>query len=169
MIKSIVYSLQSCKQANHYLIKIITKRFLSFLCFPREIEACHQLLGALKASFKQLISLHLSSEEGNLFPTKEFTITDVFNQASEINQTAFYGRCFGFQFYDSIRNTLKFISIIMASYSESYYSNNGKFVKTSNSIYNSGRYYFDPEMLASRLVDLSQNASVDFCKVHSFY
>ena len=137
--------------------------------FSREIEACHQLLGALKASFKQLISLHLSSEEGNLFPTKEFTITDVFNQASEINQTAFYGRCFGFQFHDSIRNILKFISIIMASYSESYYSNNGKFVKTSNSIYNSGRYYFDPEMLARRLVDLSQNASVDFCKVLNFF
>jgi len=127
-------------------------------------------LGSLKASFKQLISLHLSSEDGNLFPTKEvFTITDVFNRASEINQTAFYGRCFGFQFSPEISNVLKFISIIMASYSESYYSNNNKFVKTSNLIYNSGKYYFDPEMLANRLVDLSQNASVDFCKVHIYF
>jgi hormone-sensitive lipase len=138
--------------------------------FPREIEACHQLLGALKASFKQLISLHLSSEQGNLFPTKEeFTIADIFNQTSEINQTAFYGRCFGFQFHPEISNILKFISVVMASYSESYYSNNNNFVKTSNLLYNSAKYYFDPEMLASRLVDLSQNASVDFCKVHIFY
>ncbi|CAH1728739.1 unnamed protein product [Chironomus riparius] len=151
------------KTLKHYT-ENRSKLFFRRNHYIKEIEACHQLLGALKASFKQLISLHLSSEDGNLFPTKEFTITDVFKQASEINQTAFYGRCFGFQFHDSIRNILKFISIIMASYSESYYSNNGKFVKTSNSIYNSGRYYFDPEMLARRLVDLSQNASVDFCK-----
>lgn len=107
------------------------------------------------------------SDMGNLFPNKAYTARELLNQTLLIDQSAFYGRCLGFQYYDSIKHILKFISVSMASYSESYYNKNNKFVRTSNSIFNSGRYFLDPEMLANRIVDLSQNASIDFCKVNA--
>lgn len=140
-----------------------------FICsFRREVEACSHLLPALMTIFQQLLIFHASSDFGNLFPTKEFSSDEVSECAASINQFAFYGRCLGFQFFDSIKPVLKFISISMACYSESYYSDNGKFIKTTNSLFTSGKYYFDPELRARRIVNLSQYASVDFCKVIFF-
>jgi hormone-sensitive lipase len=136
-----------------------------FIVTSREIEACNHLLAALITAFHQLIHLHSTSESGNLFPTREQSPSEVLERALTVNQFAFYGRCLGFQFYESIKPVLKFIAISMACYSESYYSNNGKFIKATNSMFTSGKYYFDPELRARRIVNLSQNASVDFCKV----
>jgi hormone-sensitive lipase len=133
------------------------------------VEACNHLLGAFVPFYNHLLTFHASSEPGNLFPVKEHSAEEILERASTINQHAFYGRCIGFQAYDSIRPILKFISISMASYSESYYSNNGKFIKATNSMFTSGKYFFDPELRSRRLVNLSQNSSIDFCKVGVFF
>lgn len=143
--------------------------FLSiFSCqnINREIEACNHLLAALMTIFNHLLSFHSWSEEGNLFPTKkEHTPDEILQRVSGINQFAFYGRCLGFQYHESIRAALKFISISMAGYSESYYSNNSLLLKATNSMYTTGKYFFDPELRSRRIVNLSNNAPIDFCKV----
>lgn len=123
------------------------------------------MLAALIMSFHQVLTLYESSETGNLFPVKEHSPDEILQRSASINQVAFYGRCLGFQYFDSVRPILKFIAISMASYSECYYSKNGKFIKATNSMFTSGKYFFDPELRARRIVNLSHNASVDFCKV----
>lgn len=52
----------------------------------------------------------------------------------------------------------------MAGFSEAYYSNGGKLVKATSSMWTSGKYFMDPELRARRIVNISQNSSVDFCK-----
>lgn len=51
----------------------------------------------------------------------------------------------------------------MASFSETYYSSGG-FVATANSFLTGGKFLLDPELRARRIVNISQYASVDFCK-----
>lgn len=131
----------------------------------REVEACNHMLAALITFLNHLMTLHSWSENGNLFPVQEHSPEDILDRARTINQFAFYGRCLGFQYAESIRPVLKFIAISMTSFSESYYSNNGRFIKATNSVFNSGKYLLDPELRSRRIVNLSQNASVDFCKV----
>lgn len=123
------------------------------------------MLAALITFLNHLLIMHSWSEPGNLFPVQEHSPEDILERAKTINQFAFYGRCLGFQYAESIKPVLKFIAISMASYSESYYSNNGNFIKATNSMFNSGKYLLDPELRSRRIVSLSQNASVDFCKV----
>ena len=127
------------------------------------------MLASLITCLHHLLTLHEWSEGGNLFPVQENSPEDILERARSVNQFAFYGRCLGFQFCDSIQPILKFIAILMASYSESYYSDNGTFIKATNSMFTGGKYLFDPEMRSRRIVDVSNNSSVDFCKVRSFF
>ncbi|CRL05668.1 CLUMA_CG018701, isoform A [Clunio marinus] len=155
---------------NHTLkiVKYVTESRSSLLfrksTYTKEVEACNHMLAALITFLNHLLTLHSWSEVGNLFPVEERPPEDILDRAKTVNQFAFYGRCLGFQFCDSIKPVLKFIAISMASYSESYYSNNGTFIKATNSMFNSGKYLLDPELRSKRIVNLSQNASVDFCK-----
>lgn len=135
-----------------------------FLCF-REVEACNHLLAALVTILNHLNQLHSSSQNGNLFPNDKNSPEEVAERAKTINQFAFYGRCMGFQYCDSIKPAMKFLGIAMASYSEAYYSTNGRFLKATNSMFTSGKYFLDPELRARRIVSISHNSSIDFCKV----
>jgi hormone-sensitive lipase len=58
----------------------------------------------------------------------------------------------------------------MAAYSESYFNTNSSmFVRTTNQMFNSTKYLLDPELRARRIVNISQSAGVDFCKVSSAF
>lgn len=69
-----------------------------------------------------------------------------------------------FQFCESMRNILKFISLSMAIFSEAYYNSGSFLSKATSSMWTSGKYMLDPETRARRIVNISQNADVDFCK-----
>lgn len=125
------------------------------------------MLAAFITFFGHLKMLHSWSSDGHLFPAHDETPEQILERARTINQYAFYGRCLGFQYCESIKPVLKLITILMASFSESYYSTNGTFVKATNSMFNGGKYLFDPELRSRRIVNISQNSSVDFCKVLS--
>lgn len=145
---------------------MLTHIYLFLFIFFREVEACNHLLGSLITILNHLITFHSWSENGNLFPTKkEHTPDEILQRALGINQFAFYGRTMGFQYFESVKPVLKFISISMAGYSESYYSRNSTIIKATNSMFTTGKYFFDPELRSRRIVNLSQNASIDFCKV----
>ncbi|KAL4715633.1 hypothetical protein ACJJTC_006212, partial [Scirpophaga incertulas] len=67
-------------------------------------------------------------------------------------------------FLPSMRGILKGISICMAGFSEAYYSH-GNLI---SSVWTGGQYLIDPEMRARRIVNISQSASVEFCKAFWF-
>lgn len=52
----------------------------------------------------------------------------------------------------------------MAGFSEAYYSH-GNLI---SSVWTGGQYLIDPEMRARRIVNISQSASVEFCKAFWF-
>lgn len=64
-----------------------------------------------------------------------------------------------------MQSVLKFLAICMAGFSEAYYKEGTKFSKTTSSMWTSGKYYWNPELRARRIVNISQNAEIDFCKV----
>ena len=139
--------------------------FHEFIFF-REIEACNHLLASLCTFLVHLIEQHKNSEKGDLFVKGDHKPADLLAMADCMNQYCFYGRNLGFQYCESIKPVMKFIAICMASFSESYYSNGSALIKATNSMFTSGKYLLDPEARSRRIVNISQNSSVDFCKVN---
>ncbi|XP_045499576.1 hormone-sensitive lipase isoform X2 [Colias croceus] len=132
--------------------------------FVKEVESCSQLLASLGTCLQHLHTLISWAEPGDLFPTEPHSPEELFSKADTINQYCFYGRCLGFQFAPSIRGILKGISICMAGFSEAYYSQ-GNLI---SSVWTGGQYLIDPELRARRIVNISQSASVEFCKAFWF-
>ncbi|EDV98300.1 hormone-sensitive lipase [Drosophila grimshawi] len=135
----------------------------------KEVEACSQLLCSLCTCLQYLLILRQwSVNTGDLLASGRHTAEQLFELGDTINQYCFYGRCLGFQYGDSIRGVLRFLGIGMASYSETYYSqtDNGSstLLKTTRSLWSSGKYLMNPELRARRIVNISQNAKIDFCK-----
>lgn len=56
----------------------------------------------------------------------------------------------------------------MAGFSEGYYSEGNRLSKTTSSMWTSGKFLLDPELRARRVVNLSQNSDVHFCKAFWF-
>lgn len=111
-----------------------------------------------------LLTLRSWSTNGSLFTEQGHTAEELLSHGGAINQYCFYGRCLGFQFAKSMRGVLKFIASTMAGFSEGYYSDRGKLAKTTSSMWTSGKFLLDPELRARRIVNLSQNSDVYFCK-----
>lgn len=134
--------------------------------YMKEVESCSQLLLSLCTCLKYLLILREWSPDGDLFAKGEHTAEELFEMGDTINQYCFYGRCLGFQYTDSIRGVLRFISISMAGFSESFYSEDadGPIAKTTRSVWTGSKYFLNPELRARRIVNISQNANVDFCK-----
>ncbi|CAG9788363.1 unnamed protein product [Diatraea saccharalis] len=132
--------------------------------FVKEVESCGQLLASLGTCLHHLHTLLSWAPPGELFPAEQHSPEELFSQADTINQYCFYGRCLGFQFLPSMRGILKGISICMAGFSEAYYSH-GNLI---SSVWTGGQYLIDPEMRARRIVNISQSASVEFCKAFWF-
>lgn len=67
-----------------------------------------------------------------------------------------------------MKSILKFLSLTMAIFSEAYYNNGSFLYRATNSVWTSGKYVLDPDTRARRIVNISQNADVDFCKAYWF-
>ncbi|XP_017867571.1 PREDICTED: hormone-sensitive lipase [Drosophila arizonae] len=137
--------------------------------YMKEVEACSQLLCSICTCLQYLLILRQwSMNTGDLLGSGRHTAEQLFELGDTINQYCFYGRCLGFQYGDSIRGVLRFLGIGMASYSETYYSqtdnSSSSLLKTTRSLWSSGKYLMNPELRARRIVNISQNAKIDFCK-----
>nr|CAD7441136.1 unnamed protein product [Timema bartmani] len=132
--------------------------------YAREVEACSQVMASLGSCLRLLTTMLSWSSPGELFCEEKHSAEELLKHAETINMYCFYGRCLGFQFCESIQQILKTISILMASFSEMYYSDAGLFVKATNSVWTGGKYLLNPELRARRIVNVSQCASVGFCK-----
>uniref|UniRef100_A0A182VWX6 Hormone-sensitive lipase n=1 Tax=Anopheles minimus TaxID=112268 RepID=A0A182VWX6_9DIPT len=137
--------------------------------YVKEVEAYNHLMASLCTCLQHAQTLReWTRESGDLFPDESHSVEELFARGGIINQYCFYGRCLGFQFCDSIKPLLKFISIGMAGFSEGYYSEGGRISKATSLMYTSTKYMLDPELRARRIVNISQNSNVDFCKAFWF-
>lgn len=159
----IEYGLGICKN----LMSARSTMFFRKKTYMKEVEACSQLLSSLCSCLKYLLILHeWSKDTVDLFAYGKHSAEELFEMGDTINQYCFYGRCLGFQYGDSIRGVLRFISISMAGFSETFYAHDvdGPLLKTTRQVWTSGKYLLNPELRARRIVNLSQNAKIDFCK-----
>uniref|UniRef100_A0A0C9QX50 Lipe protein n=1 Tax=Fopius arisanus TaxID=64838 RepID=A0A0C9QX50_9HYME len=159
--KCIEHSENTCQQIYNLRESVLFRK----TNYMREIEACSQLMASLNTFLHHLKTLHTWSELGmdsrpSLFPSEEHSPQELLDQAGDIDQYSFYGRCLGFQFTNSIKYIMKTILVSMASFSEIYYTNGSFFGRCANSL----KYVIDPEARARRIVNISQRGDVYFCK-----
>ncbi|XP_044748109.1 hormone-sensitive lipase isoform X2 [Coccinella septempunctata] len=134
----------------------------------KDIESCSHLLASLDSCLAQLEIIMSWSKDGGLFPSEERPPEELIAYADSINRYCFYGRNVGFQFCDSLKHIMKFIVLTMAIFSEVYYSEGNFFSKATNSLFSTTKFISDPELIAKRVVNISTNAKVDFCKAFWF-
>ncbi|XP_022912727.2 hormone-sensitive lipase [Onthophagus taurus] len=135
--------------------------------FTKEAEACAQLFASLLSCLNLLNIIREHSEETSLFTLEHLNSdqeTSLLYNIDKVNQYCFYGRCLGFQFCESMKGALRFITLSMAIFSEAYYSEGSIISKATSSFKNTTKYITDPEEKAKRLVNISKNADIDFCK-----
>lgn len=172
--RSFIYVTNACVSHGSSICRqlLATRATLFFRkkFYMKEVEACSQLLCSLCTCLQYLLILRQwsANSNGDLFACGRHTAEQLFELGDTINQYCFYGRCLGFQYGDSIRGVLRFLGIGMASYSETYYSQtdnrSSTLLKTTRSLWSSGKYLMNPELRARRIVNISQNAKIDFCK-----
>lgn len=169
--RSFLYVVECCvkttlKLARHVMENRGTMLFRKAV-YVKEVEAYNHLLASLCTCLKHCHTLREWTKSGELFPDAR-SVEELLSKAETINQFCFYGRCLGFQFCESMRPLLKFISIGMAGFSEGYYSEGGRISKATSLMYTSTKYMLDPELRARRIVNISQHSNVDFCKAFWF-
>uniref|UniRef100_A0A6P7FJU3 Hormone-sensitive lipase isoform X2 n=1 Tax=Diabrotica virgifera virgifera TaxID=50390 RepID=A0A6P7FJU3_DIAVI len=151
--------------------KVLQKRDSTFFrksTLTKDVESCSHLLTSLDSCLTHLGTIMSWSERGSLFVNEDCPLGDLFSKYGEINQHCFYGRNLGFQYCDSIRNVLQFIALSMTLFSEVYYSQGSLISKATSSVVSTTKFITDPEQRARRIVNIAQNAEVDFCKAFWF-
>lgn len=150
----------------------------------REIDVCAQMIESLLLIGEGLLEMHKIADERKLFARRCHHDNVITRAAKVINQECFYGRAMGFQvrlqsysyhssclffihfqYYESLRPSVKFVASSMACFSEFYFSNKNILSKTFDLFNMSRKYFTDPELCAQRVCDINENADVRFLSV----
>lgn len=176
------YSLKTCQYINDnrgsllfrksvylkYLTFLVNEFFMelsNFFISNREIDVCEQMIESLTQILENLVQMHENSDNGNLYSKEYSHDNQITRAASVINQICFYGRSIGFQYADSLKSLLRYITVACASFSESYYMKGALALKTTSYFLKQPSYFMDPELCARRIINVSRNCDVKFCKV----
>ncbi|XP_077985551.1 hormone-sensitive lipase-like [Glandiceps talaboti] len=131
-----------------------------------EIENYSNVFGQLKLLLGQAQRLLGGSKPGELFPDENlFPLMDgLLVEAEALYRECFYGRALGFQYHESMQQSLSVISVAMASFSEGFNKHEGGWARFASSLVNSGKYMMDPILRAEQIVKVTRNADIKFCK-----
>ncbi|CAH0560948.1 unnamed protein product [Brassicogethes aeneus] len=161
-------AIESAVQLNSNVILKRSKVLFRKSSVARDVESVSHLITSLDTCLKHLETLLSWSSNGNLFPDEVHSPVELLSHCEDINQYCFYGRSMGFQYCESLRNVLQFIALSMAIFSEAYYGQGSLLSKATSHVMTTTKYLTDPEQRARRIVNISQNADVDFCKAFWF-
>eukprot|EP00111_Clytia_hemisphaerica_P016900 TCONS_00050129-protein len=165
--RSIISIIESClikiQELSRHIQRSREKIFFRSYHVYMELESYSQVLTRLLTISHLAIVLLDYSDVGNLFP-HDCVVDDMMIDFEKINRECFYGRSFGFQYSDSIRQSLHVIAVAMAAYGDGYQQHNHSLTRALSSMLHSGKYMVNPELRAQRINELTQNANIDFCK-----
>lgn len=149
-----------------FILKTITEQRQSFVFrqshYCKELESYATVIDYLNAA----IPLTMESEKNldeSLFPSLDGNYDGhqkVLSELEKLDSSVFYGRPLGFQFCPSITRIFRVIGVVLATYSLSWEKGHGPI----GSIINSGRFFLSPEQRASRIIKVTKEADIDFCK-----
>lgn len=133
----------------------------SYYC--KEVEGYGAVLRFFVLSFRKVIEISNQIPGDSLFPSLSDDYTKYHESLKEIealDSSCFYGRPLGFQFVPSVGRIFRFIGIILATYSLSWEKGHGPI----GSLINSGRFILSPEQRASRIIKVTREADIEFCR-----
>ncbi|RCN30304.1 hormone-sensitive lipase [Ancylostoma caninum] len=131
--------------------------------YCKELEAFVNVIHFLMDSLPLCIGNAASMPSGSLFPPLHGNYEkyhEMLRGLEQLDSTCFYGRPLGFQFSPSVNRIFRLIGIVLASYSLSWEKGHGPI----GSIINTGRFFLSPEQRASRIIKVTKEADIDFCK-----
>ncbi|XP_022108373.1 hormone-sensitive lipase-like [Acanthaster planci] len=137
--------------------------------YLRELEAYSKVLSQLRVllSYGEKLLAYSEVDKCQLFPEKdqlEQMPQDIMLEVQALDRECFYGRCLGFQFCDSIWQSLQTVAVALASYSEGYHKHEGTFSRAASSIFHGSRYLTNPEARAKQIVNVTNKSDIKFCK-----
>ncbi|KAI6202938.1 hypothetical protein M3Y94_00499000 [Aphelenchoides besseyi] len=129
----------------------------------KDLENYVAILRFFALSFQQVVLLTETLDEKSLFPSLDCEYSSyhgMLKGIESLDASCFYGRSFGFQFAPSVTSIFNVIGIILATYSLSWESGTAAF----SSLLNSGRYFLNPEERARRIIKVTREADLEFCR-----
>ncbi|VDM49415.1 unnamed protein product [Toxocara canis] len=133
----------------------------SYYC--KEVESYCAVLKFLLLSLQQVISTAEKLPNGSLFPPLDDDYSkyqSLLRGIEALDSSCFYGRPLGFHFSPSVGRIFRFIGVVLATFSLSWEKGHGPI----GSLINSGRFILSPEQRASRIVRVTREADIEFCK-----
>lgn len=131
--------------------------------YCKELEGYGAVLRFLIIALQQVIAVSYKIPEGSLFPSLDDDYSKyqgLLKKIESLDFSCFYGRALGFQFVPSVGRIFRFIGVILATYSLSWEKGHGPI----GSLINSGRFILNPEQRASRIIKVTKEADIEFCK-----
>ncbi|CAJ0953908.1 unnamed protein product, partial [Mesorhabditis belari] len=131
--------------------------------YTKEIEAYNTVVYFLLEALPQTLSTQEAMPDGFLFPNLKGDYGkwhELLRGVEKLDSSCFYGRPLGFQFSPTCSRIFRFIGIILATYSLSWEKGHGPI----GSLINSGRFFLSPEQRAARIIKVTKEADIGFCK-----
>ncbi|KAH6931092.1 hypothetical protein HPB50_022202 [Hyalomma asiaticum] len=132
--------------------------------YQKELEAHLSVVAGMQVSAQFLRRMLDVGTVGDLFVGEKLSIKELLEEYGSLPQVGFYGRLAGFYFCESMRRIITGLNIVMASFSDQYRQSGGALAHAAASLINCGKYTLNPEARANHIVDVTQNASLDFLK-----
>ncbi|KAI6192718.1 Hosl-1 [Aphelenchoides besseyi] len=152
----LVAELKKCSETRNSLLFQSTT-----VC--KDLENYVAILRFFALSFQQVVLLTETLDENSLFPSLDCDYSlyhGMLKGIEGLDASCFYGRTFGFQFAPSVTSIFNVIGIILATYSLSWESGTAAF----SSLLHSGRYFLNPEERARRIIKVTREADLEFCR-----
>lgn len=138
---------------------------MNIFIFCREVRVCVELIRSIFKICENLIKIHKSSQNGNLYASTSGSSKNIItNSFKDVDQECFHGRALGFQYADSLRSFMAFLDIAMTSQSDMHYTKGSICLKFTNLLLSIGKYSLNVDARAAKYMDVTENASMEFCK-----
>ncbi|KAK3798516.1 hypothetical protein RRG08_063525 [Elysia crispata] len=161
--KCCLHLLQLCR----YISSVRDSMLFRKKVYAKELESYVSALGQLRAVLYYALKLTQYCQQGHLFADEDQLNSDIAEalmlEVESLSQEFFYGRCLGFQYCESMQRPVQAIGIVMASLSEGYLESS-HMMRVATSVFNSGKYFLDPELRAKQMVKVTRTADIRFCQ-----
>ncbi|VDK48256.1 unnamed protein product [Anisakis simplex] len=159
IVLHLISLLRDCSEYRH--ASLLSFHRISYLC--RELESYCAAMKFVLLATQQVLETQEKLATDSLFPPLEDDYRKyegLMKSIEALDASCFYGRPLGFQFTPSIGRIFRFIGVILATYSLSWEKGQSAF----GSLISSGRFIVSPEERAARILKVTREADIDFCK-----
>uniref|UniRef100_A0A1I8A1I7 Abhydrolase_3 domain-containing protein n=1 Tax=Steinernema glaseri TaxID=37863 RepID=A0A1I8A1I7_9BILA len=165
--RSLIYVSEAVTLHTIDLLRTITQMrsmmMFRVIHYCKEAEGFGAVLRFLVLSIQQVIGWSCQLEKNSLFPPLEGDYSNyhgLFKSIESLDASCFYARALGFQFRPSVCKIFRFIGVVLATYSLSWENGHGPL----GTFIHSGRFLLSPEQRAERIIKITREADVEFCR-----